>query len=83
MSGLFKATASVFAILGCASVILMGTLTAFAGYALTAEHEGETLGIVVMVAGAGLALAGGIGIHMLLRSPRPKRPEAQFEDEGW
>jgi amino acid transporter len=76
MSRFFKASLSALAILGCAVVIMLGTLTAYGGYTLLAEP----IGIPLLLGGAFVALLGGLSLHLLLR--RPPRQEV-LEDEGW
>lgn len=76
MSGFFKASLSALAILGCAVVIMLGTLTAYGGYTLIAEP----IGVPLLIGGAFVALVGGMSLHLLLR--RSPRKEV-VEDEGW
>ncbi|MFO0806289.1 MAG: hypothetical protein U0791_24560 [Gemmataceae bacterium] len=76
MSRLFKASLNALAILGCAVVIMLGTLTAYGGYTLIAE----AIGIPLLLGGAFVALLGGMSLHLLLRPSRQAEP---VEDEGW
>jgi hypothetical protein len=76
MARVFKAAASAFAILGCAVVVMLGTLTAYFGF----EVMEQPFGTVLVAGGAFVALLGGLSLHLLLRS---RRREEVVEDEGW
>lgn len=79
MSRVFKAAVNAVVVLGCAAVVMLGTLAAFWGYTARAElGASETLALVA--GGVVVALGGGLSLHVLLRRPRRV---VVTEDEGW